>query len=498
MVFIREKKRGKHIYLEEVKSVRVKGKVKQVHVRYVGKKVDGKQILSGSINRAEINKVSVYGPLLILDAVAKEMGLSEILGEYGDYLLSLAYGHCVDPGSVKKLTKWLERTDIHSLLNIPDVTYKKLLEAMDSLEGEKGRFIQSKIFKRLQERLHLKPKGYFYDVTNIYFYGVKCPIAKKKKKPKSLNLPQVEVGLAVTKKEGIPIFYKVFQGNIFDSKTLPDILLLFREHHIKKATIIWDRGVSSELNISDAKKVGFDVICGLALNPNLKKIAKTTLAGEEFNSIKNRVRLKNATFYVKKTPYLHKGIKGILYICFNEKEKQRIKERRYDEIDNAIELIKQKEPFKAGIKKYLKGRGYNHMAIREAEKTDGISTIFSTNNLTEKEVVHSYFEKDRVEKAFRKMKSLLEMGKVRFWLKGKVEAHVGVCYLGYLLLSLVDYKLKNLDVDAINALEIMESMYKIHITDPKTKNTFVKTVVLSEQQKKILKAIEPKLLKCSG
>ena len=81
-------------------------------------------------------------------------------------------------------------------MDIPDVTYEKLLEAVGSVEGEYGVFLQSRIFGYLQKCLNLKPEGYFYDITNAYFYGIKCPMAKKKKKPKSKNHPQIQIGLA--------------------------------------------------------------------------------------------------------------------------------------------------------------------------------------------------------------------------------------------------------------------------------------------------------------
>lgn len=497
MTFIKKIKRGKYVYLAEVKSVREGDKVKHKFIRYVGKEVDGKKILSGSIVNARIDKVAIYGPLLILDAMAKKINLSKLLGEYGDYLLSLAYAHCISPNSVKKLTKWFERTDINSLLNIKDVTYKKLLEALDSIEGENGAWIQNKIFTAIKQEFKLKPKGYFYDVTNAYFYGIKCPIAKKKKKPKSKNQPQIEIGLAITKDEGIPIFHKVFEGNVFDARTLRDVLTSLQEHDVKESFIIWDRGVTSKINIADAKKVGFQVLCGLPLKGKIKEIAKNIITKKYLCTIKNRVRLKNATFYAEKLNYKYGGIDGCIVICLNEKEKQDIKERRYDEIDKALELLSKNKPIKEGIQKYIKGKSINHSLIEKSEIFDGVSAIFCTKNLKQNEIIKAYFEKDKIEKAFRILKGLLEMDKIRFWLTDKVKAHIFICYLSYLLLSLADYKLRKINVGSINALELLEPMYKVFITDPQTKNIFTKTVTLTKKQEQILKAIDPKLLKCS-
>ena len=497
MSFIRRIKRGASIYLAEVENVRVGGKVIQKHIRYVGKEVADTPILTGSVANSTIDRVTIYGPLLMLDEIARQIDLSGILGEYGDYLLSLAYAHCISPDSLTGMADWYQKTEMGSLLSLSDVTYKKLIEAIDSVEGMKGAEIQGQIFGRLKESLNLSAKGYFYDITNIYFYGVCCPLAKRGHNAEGRKERQIQVGLAVTQGEGIPIFHKVFEGNIFDARTLPDILLHLRGQHIKDICIVCDRGVSSQLNIKEAKEMGFEVLCGLALKGDLKKVADQVL-GEDIISMKQRVRLQNATFYVKKKRYRIDGIDGYLAVCLNEKEKQAIRERRYDEIDHALQQIGQNKDIREGLKKYISGNKANYKSLTLAERYDGISVIFSTRNLSEEDMIRGYFEKDTVEKSFRCMKSLLEMDKVRFWLTNRVKGHIFVCYLAYLLLAVLEYRLEKIGIKATEAIETMESMCRVYITDPKSKNRFVKTVTLSKKQENILREINPHLLtKCS-
>ena len=45
MSYIKKRKRNGRVYLEEVESIRVNGKVKQKHLRYIGKEVDNKTIV---------------------------------------------------------------------------------------------------------------------------------------------------------------------------------------------------------------------------------------------------------------------------------------------------------------------------------------------------------------------------------------------------------------------------------------------------------------------
>lgn len=497
MSFIRKIKKGNSVYLAEVETKRIGGKIVQKHIRYVGKQIDDQPILTGSVERSSVDKVTVFGPLLILDEIAKQIDLGDALGEYGDYLLSLAFAHCVAPDSLRGMTEWYQKTEISNLLDIPRITYKKLVEAIDSLEGIAGDEVQEKIFSRLKDLLTLSPSAYFYDITNVYFYGVCCRLAKKGQNAEGRREPQIQIGLAITKEEGIPIFHKVFEGHIFDSKTLPDILVHLRKHEIKNVCIVWDRGVSSKLNIREARGMGFDVLCGLALKSGLKKVVDRVVE-DDIVAMRNRVRLQSATFYVKKQRYEVEGMRGYIAVCVNEKQRQAIRERRYDEIDHALKLVKEKKSIKTGLRKYIQGNKINHRALQLAERYDGISVIFSTRNLRPEEMVRGYFDKDRLEKSFRCLKSFLEMDKVRFWLPNRVRGHVFVCYLAYLLLSVLDYRLKESGISAINALEMMESMYKIYITDPKSKNKFSKTVTLSKKQEEILRTVNPLLLsKCS-
>jgi transposase len=196
--------------------------------------------------------------------------------------------------------------------------------------------------------------------------------------------------------------------------------------------------------------------------------------------------------------YTVEGIEGYLAICLNEKERQAIRERRYDEIDGALEGIREKKSVKEGLKKYLRGNQIDYEAVTEAERYDGVSAIFSSRNLTAAEMVKAYFEKDKVEKSFRCLKGLIEMDKVRFWLANRVKGHIFVCYLAYLLMSVLEYKLRKIGIKGPEALETLESLYRVYITDPKTKNQFIKTVALNKKQEDILQEINPLLLQKCG
>ena len=497
MSFIRRVKVGKNTYLVEVEGYRENGKVKQRYIRSIGKEVDGKTVLSGSINRAEITKVSIYGPLLVLNELSQQINLQRSLGAYGDCILALVYAHCLQPKSLNKLQQWFGKTDLNHILNLEDITEKTLLQALDSLEEQNSQSLQLHLFEKIRREFHIENEGLFYDVTNTYFYGVNCPLAKRGHNKDGKNKPQIQIGLVVTKNGGIPLFHKVFDGNIHDARTLGDVFTTLRGAGIKDTTLVWDRGVSSKNNLQEALELGFHVICGLAINPELKREVDKVLAGMGLSSIKNRIKLENSAFYVVRKNYSYGGVKGHIYICLNRKIHDGTQERRYDHMHEAQKMLAENKPLPEGIRKYFnKDDTINEKRLKEAEKYDGISILFSTKSLSAEEAVKSYFEKDLIEKAFKTLKGIVEIRPVRHWLEDRVKAHVFICYLSYLLLSLLNYKVKPLNINAIQALDELESMYKIHIIDPETKNEFTKTVTLTKQQKTILREVNPELIRC--
>lgn len=99
-----------------------------------------------------------------------------------------------------------------------------------------------------------------------------------------------------------------------------------------------------------------------------------------------------------------------------------------------------------------------------------------------------------MEKSFLCLKDFLEMDKVRFWLANRVRGHIFVCYLAYLLLSVLEYKLWGTEMIAVEALETLDSVCRVYLTDPKSKNRFIKTVTMSKVQGEILRKINPRLL----
>lgn len=496
MSFIRKIKRKGKIYLAEVENTWVDGKCVQKHIRYIGTEVDGETKLAASISDIEIEEVKVFGPLIVLHHIAEELGFPDLLGKYSSEILSLVYAHCLNYKSINCMSSWFKRTDLSMLLDIDNVTEKTLLNALDSLDNIDTDNVQLEIFNTLNKKFKVSRKSMVYDVTNTYLYGKNCPIGKFGHDKEGVKgRPLIQIALAVTQEKGLPLFHKVFDGNIHDARTLQDVASTMKQYRIKSGLIIYDRGIVSAENIDTFNTLKWDTLCGIPINSKIKKQLRP-LIKEKFTGIKNRVKCNKTVFYVKTIPYEWGKVKGTLAICFNKKKENDLHESRYDEIRNAENLLSKGKTIKAGLEDLfdLQGRLIEKKLI-EAEEFDGYCCLFSTRELSKEEMIRLYFDKDIVEKAFRCLKGVTQLRPIRHWLYNRVIAHVMICYLSYVLLIALKQYLQKLNISSEKALQHLDSMYKVYMKDTKKKFKMSRIVTLTKIQKDILRAIDKRLVK---
>ncbi len=161
---------------------------------------------------------------------------------------------------------WYRKSALEELLGVAaaKVYTDRLYEGLDLLLPLKGA-LEKHLKERLGSLFGLRYDLLLYDVTSTYFEG-QCrsnPLARRgysrDSRPDCL---QVCIGLVVTE-EGIPLGYEVFAGNTNDSKTIPEIVAAM-EGKYGQAQRIWvlDRGMVSEKNLAFLRSRGGHYIVG--------------------------------------------------------------------------------------------------------------------------------------------------------------------------------------------------------------------------------------------
>ena len=183
-------------------------------------------------------------------------------------------------------------------------------------------------------------------------------------------------------------------------------------------------------------------------------------------------------------------------LCFNERLQRDVRESCRREVLYAQTQLAQDKSIKPGLERFFDARGHLLSAqLAQVEEFDGYSCLFCTRALPENKMLSLYFNKDIVEKAFRSLKGITQLRPVRHWLAERVHAHIFICYLAYLLLSLLPYRLRNTEFTAQSALLELATMYKVYLRDSQHRFKLSRVVALTKKQETILKTIDRALLK---
>ena len=500
--FIRKIKRKGKIYLMEVENQRIDGKVRQKFIRYVGVDPDrNKSAFPQCTHELKLDSVKMYGTVIALDFLAKEIGLYALLGEHAQIILALVYCHCHDYRSLLEVNRWFQKTDLNIIFGIEKITEKQLDDAFSALEEMDHLALQKSIFEKLGTLCEEDTSSVLYDVTNTYVYGTCCNLAKKGKDKEGVRGRRViQIGLGITKKWGLPIFHQVHPGNVNDSKIFNEAISLLKTFNIDHGTIVYDRGMSAKTSILQLSNAHWNVIGGMPLHQGVKSLI-SEMDLQQVESFRNRIEQGRSIFYVTSKPYTVGTVSGKLFIVINPLKKQDEKESRLTKImqiqSEEISLEKSFEKF------FSKTGGVNSHAIKRAELYDGMSTIFATGRHSREDVIRMYFEKDLIEKSFQSLKGVLALRPVRHWLDGRVKAHVLICFLAYTLLTTFRFKLKinglyEEGISVVSALSELENVYRIYFHNHSVYQVnnplFSKIISLTSLQEKILKAVSPSLL----
>jgi len=252
MTYTRKVKKGNTVQLYEVKSVREGKKVRQEFIRYIGvvKQTEQGEVVIPAhkdlIDRLVLQDDVNLGDVTALYYLAEELKIPEIIDEHsikglpaGPQLVLLAINHAIHPVSLRSFSTWYKETALPQLVGIPQekLNVENLTSAMDGIcreiEGtdgdirvvDKTQDICAGLTKVWSPQYGITLDALYYDITSTYFEGVKCILAKLgyNRDGKKGN-GQINIALVVTKKEGFPLFFRVYEGNVLDQKTVKNVL----------------------------------------------------------------------------------------------------------------------------------------------------------------------------------------------------------------------------------------------------------------------------------
>jgi hypothetical protein len=454
MSFIRKIKKGPYVYLAEVENRRVEGKVVQKVLRYVGKEIDGRIQRRVATTDVEVEAVRHCADALAVHRVAGRLGLAELLGEHGPYILSFVYSHLLERPSIRKLEEWFGGTEIPDLLGLREITTGRLYETLGHLSGVNFERVEAGLLGRLQG-YEGDGRSAIIDVTDTYFEG--GSLAERARRGKDGKVRKLlQIGLGVIQEHGFPIMMRTYPGTTSNMMIFKDLYNRLLERGFR--AVIIDRGMGCEDHIGRIQEARMEIICGLRKTERLRQRFLKRVRREALYQRANRVKLQRDAVYIQTFPYL----RGELLVVYNP----------------SLEVVRRELVYEL-----------EKSAGREVQD-EGYSLIYHNTRLSGEAVTRQYYEKEIVDRAFKKLKGALSLRPIRVWTKEHIEGHVRVCYLAYAILTFLEYHLRDSEYSAIEFLEKLRRGYRVYLKDRKSGHSWQTDVLLERKLYKYFDSLQ--------
>lgn len=417
------------------------------------------------------------GPWLGL-SIARELGLVEFLERtlppgreevpWPLMALVLVLGRLIDPSSELRLAEHLYgHTAMSELLGVPEekVNDDRLYRALDALLPHKDA-LQRHLKARLGELFDLKYDLLLYDVTSTYFEGL-CEANPQAQRGYSRDhrpdCKQVCIALIVSRC-GMPIGYEVFAGNRSDVTTVQEVVTKI-EALYGQADRVWvmDRGMVSRENVRFLNAGNRRYILGTSRS-ELKKYERE-LVDQDWTRVHEGLEVKQVA---SPDPESGGGETFILCRSLERREKEKAIHARFVvRIEEGLIAVqrscqsRRQDPVMIGRRVgRLLGRNTRAEGAFEVDvrtRADGgaqltwkkndpwldwaalsegcylLRTNIGPGDWTPAELWRAYMQLTQAEAAFRIHKSDLELRPVWHQKEHRVQAHILVCFLAYVL-----------------------------------------------------------------
>ena len=382
--------------------------------------------------------------------LANALKHTEFKAPISDAIFAMVANRALAPSSKLAVEEWVAK-DVHLDIEAP-IKVQHLYRSMDFLL-KNAEAIQEKVFWTTAQLLNLTVDLIFFDTTNTYFEMEDTNdselLAFGKSKHKRDDLPQVTIGLAVTR-EGIPVRCWVLPGNQNDAKCVDTVQKDLNDWRL--GNVIWamDRGMTSEENRKNLQRAGGQYILGEKLGgPNVNEEALNR--GGRFKKVNDNLHIKEV--------FVGEGSgRRRFVIAYNPEQAEHdkhVRARNLERIETELAALN-KRSGKAYLKskyallahrsmgRYLKELKSGKLTvdkakIKQAEKLDGkylLST--SDKSLSAEDIALGYKQLMEVERAFRTLKSTLSLRPVYHTKDDRIRSHVLLCWLALLLVRITE------------------------------------------------------------
>jgi len=504
--FIVLAKSEKHAYAREVWNERKGKKVIQHYVRSLGRATRDKQGKIRLLGKKMPDDFVVYdyaGAQLLFN-LAEKLSIPDIINEKaratetgidtGMLLTLLSIAHSLGNLSFPKFQFWYSYSGLEEQAGIDEekltptnisrvlekISWKPSLGSQDVV-GDIVYDVETGLWEKITKEIEgLKGAPIYYDVTSIYTYSENLEIAFFGHRQRGAkNLPQINIGLIVSRPNAFPIMHRIFPGNVTDKTTLKEISALMKRKFglTRKNTLVLDRGFDPETALKCLRAAKFGYLVALPFQSNEVCSIAASVPEEEICRAENLFFSNEYAVDIKKTLF---GRAERFILIFNPAKKVAEKLLRDGKIKETVQMLDSYgaklrkgnymdenqvvlriDRILHGVGKYFEyelkreGKRISDLVSRKREdvikKTESLDGRFmlacSDKKLGVEECIKLYKDRDLIEKTFRTFKGPIGIEPTRCRRLEQVNARIFVSYLSYLLLSYLQYLMREYGLD---------------------------------------------------
>lgn len=446
------------------------------------------QFIESYLQTLKNAQVQVMGPELVFGRLYDLIGFNQVSDEMFRHLVIARLSY---PGSKLKTIEYLYRY-LGTHLSV-DAVYRFL----DKLQSKLKNQVEQIAFEHTRSILQGNVSIVFYDMTTLHFEASDEDDLRKTgfSKNGKHQHPQIYLGLLVGL-GGYTIGYDIFEGNIYEGKTLiPTIEKFEKRFGLSKPIIVADAGLLSNKNVELLRQQGYHFILGARIKNETKAV---------------RSLIEATVFGDGKTLTIHKDDGNRLVVSYSASRVSKDAHSRKRGLQRLEKQLRTGRLTKAsinnkGYNKYLKLQGEVHIEIDYEKynadaKWDGLKGYLTNCSLPDETIIANYRQLWQIEKAFRISKTDLKIRPIYHRLRHRIEAHICIAFVAYSILKELErilYQSKS-HLSLKEAAELTHTIYQLNVVLPQSKHQ--KSILLQKDgdQEYLTQLVSDHISRCSA
>jgi len=430
------------------------------------------------------------GSAALLHGLWQRLGIHKALGKLAvqrgfktdpaQAIFAMVANRALAPASKHAIPEWLEHDAWQP--GVGPLNDDQLYRAMDFLIDTEAE-VQREVFLATADLLNLQVDLLLYDTTSSYFEmeGDDRDLLDRQAawdafdrgegptpltpRPQVVNDPplrrpghskdhrpdraQVVIGMAVTR-EGIPVRCWVWPGNTHDATTIKTVKDDLRGWRLNRVVWAVDRGFMSDDYLAELQRGGAHYIAGEKMRAGKKGVKEALSRAGRFKAVADNLEVKEVVVGEGERRKRYVVVRNPAQLARDRAERERLLKRIEEELASLPEG--EEEHTKAVCRlvshptlgRYLrlspKGRPAIHKAkVRAEERLDGKYLLLTSDDtLSTEDVALGYKQLFEIERAWRSMKSELDIRPMYHRMDQRIRAHVLLCWLALLLVRVIE------------------------------------------------------------